>query len=267
MKYLLYIILFLFFKGFSQPVMNIHLNNGKVIRKFIGAPGLGMPYFNVHIGNLIYLNNNLNYGSLTDQNGNFYKTISIGSQVWMAENLRATSFSNGDLIANHTDRIDSLIFNDIPFSVGPGWFKNYNDTLLNFPYGNLYTPMTIIDQRNICPVGWHVPTVTDWYILFSNFGGINSAADDLSSNNYQFWHDYSTPSSNSSGFSLLPHGPPSSLGNGAHTFVYTSNLGTGVDSQKIYFYWINSNTINLSQESIYTPNDIFFGGIIRCIKN
>lgn len=253
---------------YSQPIMNIHLNNGKVIQKYIGGPGIGMPYFNVHVGNNNWLNNNLNYNSLTDQNGNIYKTINIGSQEWMAENLRSTSFSNGDPIPNNSLRLDSLQIYDLPITSSLGWFFVQNDSTLNIPYGKLYTPKTVIDNRNVCPTGWHVPTFVDWYLLFNNYGGISNSSDEITTANNQYWHDGSIAGSNLSGFSALPSG-----GNQIDEYVgsigiyYTSNLGTGVDAQKLYYFEIKPNIINTNLIELNNPNNARFGGAVRCVKN
>lgn len=93
--------------------------------------------------------------ALRDSSGNVYKTIKIGEQVWMAENLKTTKFSDGSLIP-----VDSvLVYNN---SVDP-------DTLNK--YGRLYHYGLITLASNVCPTGWHVPTAVDWKTLFSFVGG------------------------------------------------------------------------------------------------
>ena len=102
---------------------------------------------------------------LTDQSGNTYKTVKIGNQVWMAENLRAKNYLNGDKIVevqkNDVD-LNSKCENPI-FCI----LKNEN----YFYY--FYSFQTIIDNRGIAPIGWHVPTKSDWEELLSNSNNVN----------------------------------------------------------------------------------------------
>jgi uncharacterized protein (TIGR02145 family) len=101
------------------------------------------------------------YGSLTDQDGNEYKTITIGKQTWMAENLRTTKYRNGDEIPGVTEE-------NTWFNLGTGAFCNYHNTI-NIDsiatYGRLYNWYAANDSRNIAPPGWHVPTHDEWIIL------------------------------------------------------------------------------------------------------
>jgi hypothetical protein len=94
-------------------------------------------------------------------NGYTYSTIILGNgQEWMAENLRTTSYANGDPIPNVTDGPQwSNLF-------GTGAWAHYNnDSQYENPYGKLYNWYTIADIRNICPTGWHVPSDAEWTIL------------------------------------------------------------------------------------------------------
>ena len=93
--------------------------------------------------------------ALTDADGNTYKAIKIGEQVWMAENLKTTKFSDGSPIP-----VDSvLIYNN---SVDPDTFN---------VYGRLYHFGLMTLASNVCPTGWHVPTAVDWKTLFTFVGG------------------------------------------------------------------------------------------------
>ena len=268
MRLFIFLTLTIISRLYSQPIMNIHLNDGRVVQQFIGEYGMSMPFFNVHVGNTNWLNNSLNYNSITDQNGNIYKTIIIGAQEWMAENLRATSFSNGDPIPNRPKRADSLAINNLPYSYAPGWYFVHNDSTLNIPYGKLYTPLTITDQRNICPVGWHVPNYNDWLILFNNYGGMSNAADEITTANNQYWHEGNPLGSNLSGFSLLP-----SSGLNVNNYVggmgvyYTSTLVTSAGTQILYCFNIWTEIINSQPIDINDPNVYVEGAAIRCIKD
>ena len=90
-----------------------------------------------------------------DIDGNKYKTIKIGNNIWFASNLKATRFSNGDKIPNIKEDKSWKKEN------GPAYCI-FNNELKNYYFGCLYNLYTIIDKRNVCPKGWHVATNHDW---------------------------------------------------------------------------------------------------------
>ncbi|MDR9365980.1 MAG: FISUMP domain-containing protein, partial [Balneolaceae bacterium] len=93
---------------------------------------------------------------VTDIDGNGYKTVTIGEQEWMAQNLRTTRYANGDEIPNVTDQEewDNL-------TTG-AWSYYDNDEIHNNLHGKLYNWYAVDDPLNICPGGWHVSTDEDW---------------------------------------------------------------------------------------------------------
>jgi uncharacterized protein (TIGR02145 family) len=102
------------------------------------------------------------YGSFTDpRDGRVYKTVKIGNQEWMAENLNATKFNNGV---------------PIPKSMW-AWYENSkaNGDL----YGGLYTWYALRDKRNIAPKGWHVPSPKEWETLLKFIGCKGNCDDKL----------------------------------------------------------------------------------------
>jgi uncharacterized protein (TIGR02145 family) len=143
------------------------------------------------------------YGTVTDQQGNVYKTIVIGTQEWMAENLKSTIYQNGDLIPN---LIDNAEWSNL--STG-AWCYYNNDSLFNCPYGKLYNWYAASDPRNVCPVGWHVPNDNDWPVLFNYLGGLGIAGGKMKTTGSQYWQGVGgtiNAASNESGFSALPAG-------------------------------------------------------------
>lgn len=96
--------------------------------------------------------------TVKDIDGNIYKTVVIGSQVWMKENLRTTRYRDGSSIPNvinYNDWIDRT-------EEGFCWYRN--DTAYK-EMGALYNYYAVIDPRNVCPEGWHVSTDNDWKTL------------------------------------------------------------------------------------------------------
>lgn len=152
-------------------------------------------------------NPNLTYDSVTDYDGNVYKTIAIGTQEWMAENLKAKHYQNGEVITlvTNTSSWADLI------TGASSW---YNNDSVNYscPYGKLYNWYAVTDPRNICPLGWHVPSDAEWSTLINYIdpnanGGMNSntSGGKMKSTSTQYWI-LNQDATNESGFSGLPGG-------------------------------------------------------------
>ena len=107
---------------------------------------------------LIPFNPNLTYGSVNDIDGNTYKTIQIGNQIWMAENLRVTRFRNGDLIPTVSD-YNLWINSDSPAQC-PYDYSGSKDTISK--YGRYYNWKATADSRGLAPNGWHIPMEYEW---------------------------------------------------------------------------------------------------------
>lgn len=114
--------------------------------------------------------NTIQYDSITDVEGNIYKTVKIGDQWWMAENLRVRKFRNGIELRKTQD--EQSWKNKIAA------YCKYEDTETNT--GLLYNYFTIIDTSNIAPKGWHVPTDADWKKLEQYLGMSESQTDSIS---------------------------------------------------------------------------------------
>jgi len=144
------------------------------------------------------------YGSERDIDGNTYATIQIGTQVWMAENLRTTRYRNGDPIPNVTDGTQWGNLNT------GAWAHYDNDSQHEKPYGKLYNWYAVADPRNVCPTGWHVPTDAEWTVLEDHLGderfGSLIAGGRMKSTGTQYWEAPNSGATNLSGFSGLPGG-------------------------------------------------------------
>ena len=99
--------------------------------------------------------------TITDIDGNIYQTVTIGDQVWLAENLKVTHFRNGDAIPNvNPDLTDWTNYSTEAYCY-------YDNTPENADiYGLLYNWNTVDDSRGIAPDGWHVPSDEEWQLLF-----------------------------------------------------------------------------------------------------
>ncbi len=148
----------------------------------------------------IVFNKNKTYGTVTDIDGNVYKTIVIGSQTWMAENLKTTRYSGGDSI-NHLP--DGEAWNA---ATAGAWIYYNNNNKMNGAYGKLYNWLAVEDPRNICPAGWHIPDDAEWETLFNSLGGYEVAAAKLKETGTTHWAYSNEGSTNESGFTGLPGG-------------------------------------------------------------
>ncbi len=106
--------------------------------------------------------------TVTDIDGNVYNTVLIGSQCWMKENLKTTTYNNYSLIPNITDDTEWPVL----FTGAYVWYNN--DISWKNKYGALYNWYTIVNPGGLCPTGWHVPTDDEWTALTDYIGGISS---------------------------------------------------------------------------------------------
>ncbi len=205
-----------------------------------------------------WLNPQLSYGNLTDREGNNHATIAIGNQVWMAENLCATTYANGDTVANITDA--SLWSTS---TIG-AWACLDNDIQYNKPFGILYNWYAASDSRNICPDGWHVPDDTEWFELVNYLGGSQKAIPKIKSVGNYYWGNHNDSSTNITGFSCLPNGVRYENGRfegfGSNALFWTKtehNEDYGTD-------WLHFSDLNILSSA---PHSKKRGFAIRCIKD
>ncbi len=146
--------------------------------------------------------------TVTDKDGNVYRTVTIGTQTWMAENLKTTKYRNGDVIPSPAGSWSALT---------SGAQAAYENSAANATkYGLLYNWYAVNDSRKIAPVGWHVATDAEWTTLTNyvsaNLGTSLSVAKALAATT-----DWITDSgtgtvgnnltlNNATGFSALPGG-------------------------------------------------------------
>jgi uncharacterized protein (TIGR02145 family) len=140
--------------------------------------------------------------TVKDFEGNEYKTVTIGSQVWMAENLKTTKYQNGDLIETTTP-----VTLDIENETTPKyqWANGGNESNVA-TYGRLYTWYVVNDSRNVCPTGWHVPSDAEWTTLTTNLGGERVAGGKLKEAETTHWQTPNMGATNETGFTGLPSG-------------------------------------------------------------
>ena len=205
-------------------------------------------------------------GTVIDIEGNVYKTIEIGTQIWMAENLRTALLNDSSSILDNCSHIITVL-NDIGYinvlTTGYCWYNNLNDTTKNH-FGALYNFYAVETER-LCPIGWHVPSEAEWNTLTDYLGGKSIAGGILKESGLRYWNNPNKGATNESGFNALPGGRRYSSHN---TFCEIREFGywwtstsksVGIASTKYMFY---DNTAVLDREFPKTT-----ACSIRCIKN
>jgi uncharacterized protein (TIGR02145 family) len=194
--------------------------------------------------------------TVTDYDGNVYQTVKIGTQVWMKENLQVTHYQNGAAISYC---IDGVAWNNYT----TGAYTNYNfDFTYAATYGRLYNYYAVIDPRNICPVGWHMPSDAEWTTLENFLGGSSMAGGKLKESGTAHWLDPNTGASNSSCFTALPGSKcTGSFGViGEEGYFWTA---TQFDTDEAYFRCLTKNSAAINRN--YSNKTV--GCSVRCIKN
>ena len=137
---------------------------------------------------------------VTDIEGNTYKTIKIGDQLWMSENLRTTRFNDGADIPLTKDD-DS--WHNLKSS-GYCWYNN-DEASFKDPYGALYNAYTVASWK-LCPSGWHVPSIDEWRTLRDFLGDSSKAGGKLKESVTVHWISPNKGADNRTGFTGLPSG-------------------------------------------------------------
>jgi len=197
---------------------------------------------------------------ITDIEGNIYKTVNIGDQDWMAENLKTTKYNNGDAIAT-TD--PSTL--DIHLEIAPSFQWAYDSSDVNVDtYGRLYTWAAANDSRGVCPDGWHVPTDEEWTTLTDYLGGLSVAGSKLKEAGIEHWTGSNEDATNESGFTALPAGQRRGIGTfenigyACHFWASTWDMTSNAYSRKLLVG---------STEVIRDFGPLRGGFSIRCIKD
>jgi uncharacterized protein (TIGR02145 family) len=209
-------------------------------------------------------NETVTYGTLTDIDGNVYKTITVNGREWMAENLNVGRFRNGDQIFLVTDN------NGWASSILQPFSCYYQNEVSNAcPYGRIYNFYAVTDSRGLCPTGWHVPDNFEWSLLDNALGGNLISGGKMKTigtveEGNSLWYAPNTGATNFSGFSAVPGGYRSQFG------FYTQK-GYGA------YYWSGQSAGSndgwfqqlLYNNSSLTGNifDGRFGTSVRCIRD
>ena len=198
-----------------------------------------------------------NNGMVMDPEGNKYKTVVIGGQTWMAENLKTTKLNDGTLIPLTAD---SAVWNLLT-TPGFAWYKN--DSLNSKTYGALYNWFTV-NTGKLCPTGWHIPGDAEWATLSTYLGGAAVAGGKLKEPGSLHWINPNKGATNETGFTALPGGYRDYIGR----YFYKGTYG-GWWSADPYFAgssrnWYVYSTVKDMVRTISGKTD---GYSVRCVKD
>jgi len=197
--------------------------------------------------------------TVTDIDGNVYNTITIGTQVWLKENLKVTHYRNGDSIPNVTD---STAWMNLTTDAYCNFNNTTNSDTIN-TYGRLYNWYAVNDNRNIAPEGWHVASDSEWTTLTTYFGGISVAGGKLKDTT--LWISPNAGATNESGFTALPGGGRYWMGFKdinllGYWWSSTEHVTYNYDAWNRAMFYDNSN---VNKTGYYK----YAGFSVRCIKD
>ncbi len=186
----------------------------------------------------------------------------IGTQKWMAENLKVSKYSDDTTIPNITDNTQWQN------NTTGAWSYYNNDVTNNAKYGKLYNwyavSKTTNGNKNVCPTGWHVPTDAEWTVLTDYLGGESVAGSKMKEVGTTSWSSLNTDATNTSLFTGLAGGRRTDSGN----FYNNGNHG---------FWWSSSEYSKLNALCLGLDYDLGSSGrqngnmgsgaSIRCLKD
>ena len=203
------------------------------------------------------LEGNITVDSITDIDGNTYKTVTIGTQTWMAENLKVTKYNDGIAIRNITN---DLVWREYP----TGALCDYDNNPSNSEtYGKLYN-WHAVNTGKLCPTGWHVPSDAEWKELTDYLGGTTGAGGKLKETGTTHWASPNTGATNETGFTALP-------GGGRNIYGAFGNIGyygewwSATEYDAATARYRSMISVNSGVSSSYNVKEVGFS--VRCVRD
>jgi len=197
--------------------------------------------------------------TVMDIDENVYQTVQIGGQLWMAENLKVTHYSD-------SSEITYIINNEDWGSYDEGQYGVYDNDPANADiYGNLYNFAVVDDSRGVCPPGWHVPSDEEYTILTDYLGGESVAGGKMKEAGTEHWNSPNSGATNESGFTGFPAGYRF-YSNGFYSSMGFYGYFWSSSEYASYSAWFRALYYHHSSVLRYA-NDRQEGFSIRCIKD
>lgn len=212
---------------------------------------------NTQIDSIIFYRPQSQVGiTFTDaRDGNVYQTVTIGNQIWMAENLKYLPSVVGPATISKTDPYHYVYNYDGTSVTDAKATANYNT------YGVLYNwPAALLS----CPPGWHLPSDAEWTVLTDYLGGKATAGGKLKEAGIEHWNEPNEGATNETGFTALPGGDRTSLAsftdNGMFGYWWSS---TEHNTEHANYRGMRSIGANVFENYFFKSN----GDSVRCLKN
>lgn len=197
--------------------------------------------------------------TIVDIEDNYYKTIGIGSQIWMAQDLRTTLLNNGSVIPEETNDSIWAKLQTPAFS----WYNN-DSIKYQSTYGPLYNFYSV-NTGLLCPIGWHVPNKSEWKILTDYVGGEKVAGGKLKESNGVHWKEPNTCFVNNYNFIALPGGCRKNFDG---EFIDIGTLGYWWTSSSASFFIADCFSMSyLNTQLVRFETNKREGHNVRCIKD
>ncbi len=238
----------------KAAIVQMQYNPGDLL-KFTGKSGnYGTVYMDVPAESKTIT---FNFVPCTDYDNNNYTVVQIGDQLWTAENLKTTKYSNGEDIPEVSDASQWMNLSTGAFC----YFGNDPDNALI--YGCLYNWLAAIDNRNACPVNWHIPSDDEWITLTSSLGGEAVAGGKMKETGIEHWFSPNAGATNESGFTAIAGGNRSygnfdSMGYGGSFWSVTAIDPIFAWGRDIFYYNTVANRHGTDKKS---------GLSLRCVKD
>ena len=201
--------------------------------------------------------------TVKDIDGNVYHTVTIGTQVWMAENLKTITLNDGTSIPRVENNATWPTFNLPAYC----WYNNNEATKTT--YGALYNWYTV-NTGKLAPKGWHVPTDADWSTLITFLGGNTVAGGKLKEKGTTHWQTPNEGATNESGFTFLPGGYRSATSNSDGHYGEINLSGSCWSSTHLKLNTQVAKSlfvINSGSFISFNLYDFHWGFSVRCIKD
>jgi uncharacterized protein (TIGR02145 family) len=201
---------------------------------------------------------------VSDIDGNTYKVVVIGTQTWMAENLKTTKLNDGTVIPQVSDGTQWVRL----ISPGLCWYAN-DQPANKSAHGALYN-WYAVNSGKLAPAGWHIPTKEEWTTLINYLGGEQTAGGRMKEAGLVHWNAPNAEATNSSGFSAIGSGARYGFCSGFHglsdrVFFWTATSSAEV--KDIAFYLHLDFRSGAVADSTEVPGYKVYGYSVRCVKD
>jgi uncharacterized protein (TIGR02145 family) len=239
----------------TQTIITMQYNTGDLL-KFTGRSGkYGTVCMDSPAGSKTIASN---FVSCVDADSNHYVVVPIGTQVWMAENLRTTTYGNGDPIP------EVLGANQWAGLTTGAYCFFGGDPANQVTFGCLYNWYAVHDSRKVCPAGWHAPGDSEWRTLSTYLGGADIAGGKMKETGVIHWLSPNTGATNESGLTVIAGGYRHYAGN-YDAFGYGGSFWT--TTQEGLVYAKNVDIFYYNTVTNHHATDKKNGLSVRCVKN